>query len=158
MTDAFIPPSMTVTVSAVVRRGDALLLIRDSYGEFKDVWTFPSGFVDNGEQPDAAAIRETHEEAGIVCAIEGLISATTLVWRGAPMVYLVFLARYVSGEPQPDHAETRAAAFLDRAALDSLPVDGQNLFLARRILSGEIQVLAPHTDASWHPMYRTTYA
>ena len=89
------PPRMPVTVSAAVVRDDRVLFVRGTYGDFKGVWTLPAGFVDEGEQPDAAAIRETLEEAGVVCALEGLISATTLEWRGEPMLYLVFLARHI---------------------------------------------------------------
>lgn len=152
------PPRMPVTVSAAVRRDDKLLFVRDAYGDFKGVWTFPSGFVDEGEQPDAAAIRETQEETGVLCEIEGLVSAVTMTWRGAPLLYLVFLARYVSGEPTPDGRETEAAAFLGLEALETLPLDGQNAFLARRILAGAAQVLIPHTDAAWFPDYLTTYA
>jgi len=153
------PPRMPVTVSAAVHRDDRVLFVRGTYGDFKGVWTLPAGFVDEGEQPDAAAIRETLEEAGVVCAIEGLISAVTLEWRGEAMLYLVFLARYVSGEPTPDGDETEAAAFL---SLDDLatagPVDGQNAFLARRILTGQSQLLLPYEDATWFKDYRTTYA
>jgi 8-oxo-dGTP pyrophosphatase MutT (NUDIX family) len=52
-----------------VRMGDAatgglqplFLIIRDSY----DNWGFPKGHVENGEQPEAAAIREVSEETGL---------------------------------------------------------------------------------------------
>jgi 8-oxo-dGTP pyrophosphatase MutT (NUDIX family) len=37
------------------------LLIRDSYKN----WGFPKGHVETGEQPEAAAIREVHEETGL---------------------------------------------------------------------------------------------
>jgi ADP-ribose pyrophosphatase YjhB (NUDIX family) len=144
-------------VSAAVRRSDQILFVRDTYGDFKGVWTFPAGFVDEGEQPDAAAIRETREEAGIVCAIAGLIGVTTIVWRDAPMLYLIFLAHYVSGEPQPDGQETDAAAFFGVEALDQDGFDGQNAFVARRILNGEARLLLPHENPAWNSMYRITY-
>ena len=152
------PPRMPVTVSAAVRRDDHILFVRGTYGDFKGVWTFPAGFVDEGEQPDAAAVRETLEEAGVVCAIEGLVSVVTLDWRGEAMLYLVFLARYVSGEPTPDGDETEAAAFVGLDGLDPALFDGQNAFLARRILTGQAQVLLPYEDNSWFRDYRTTYA
>lgn len=52
-----------------MRMGDAatgglqplFLVIRDSY----DNWGFPKGHVENGEQPEAAAIREVSEETGL---------------------------------------------------------------------------------------------
>jgi ADP-ribose pyrophosphatase YjhB (NUDIX family) len=146
-----------VTVSAAVRRDNDLLFVRETYGDFKGLWTFPAGFVDAGEQPDVAAIRETYEEAGVVCAIEGLVSVVTILWRGAPMLYLIFLARYVSGEPTPDGRETDAAAFWGLDALDALPFDGQNAFVARRILTGESKVLLPHENQDWFADHRTTY-
>lgn len=155
---ASFPPTMPVTVSAAVRQENKLLFVRGTYGDFKGIWTFPAGFVDSGEQPDTAAIRETLEEAGIVCELEGLISVTTLVWYGGPMLYLVFLARHVSGEPRPDGRETDAAAFWGLETLSTLPVDGQNAFLARRILSGETKLLLPTDSRQWHEVYRTTFA
>ena len=37
------------------------LLIRDSYKN----WGFPKGHIENGEQPEAAALREVREETGL---------------------------------------------------------------------------------------------
>lgn len=39
-----------------------VLMVKAGY---KDHWTFPSGIVDPGESPKAAAIRETFEEVGL---------------------------------------------------------------------------------------------
>ena len=159
MTDAF-PPRMPVVVSAPVRRDDELLFIRYAYGPWKGQWTFPSGFVDPGEQPDATAIRETLEETGVVAQIEGLLSVMTMLWEGEPMLYLVFLARYLSGDPQPDGTEVDGAAFYGRPALDSpeFRFDGQNAYLARSILDGTAHVLLPRESQQWHDTYRTTFA
>ncbi len=149
--------NMPITVSAAVRRENKLLFVKDAYGEFKGLWTFPAGYVDEGEQPDVAAVRETREEAGVICEVEGLVSVVTITWRDKPMLYLVFLARYVSGEPQPDQNETEAADFLGLDEIASLPFDSQNAFLAQRILTNEIKVLSPYQDPGWHSMYRSTF-
>jgi len=158
MTDSF-PPKMPVVVSAAVRRGDTLAYIRYAYGPWKGQWTFPSGFVDEGEHPDATAVRETLEETGIVAEIEGLLCVMTMVWDDKPMLYLVFLARYLSGEPVPDGTEVDGAAFwgLDALDNDDMRFDGQNAWLARRILSGEAHVMLPYESRQWHDTYRTTY-
>ena len=58
----------------------------------------------------------------------------------------LLFVRDVSGEPTPDGQETEAAAFLGLAALDELPFDGQNAFLARRILTSQAKVLLPHDN------------
>ena len=151
---------MPVVVSAAVRRGDELLFIRYAYGAWKGQWTFPLGFVDQGEQPDATAVRETLEETGIVAQIEGLVSVMTMVWEDDPMLYLVFLARYLSGEPQPDGTEVDGAAFYGLPALDSpeFRFDGQNAYLARSLLDGKAHVLPARESQQWHDTYRTTYA
>jgi ADP-ribose pyrophosphatase YjhB (NUDIX family) len=154
------PPKMPVVVSAAVRRGDELAFIRYAYGPWKGQWALPSGFVDEGEQPDVTAVRETLEECGIVAEIEGLVSVMTMVWDGTPMLYLVFTARYISGEPVPDGKEVDGAAFFGRDVLDGgeLTFDGQNAWLARRILDGEARVMLPRDSREWHDTYRTTFA
>lgn len=48
--------------------GERMLLIRLSYGG--DRWSFPGGGVGRSETPEAAARRETKEEAG--CELDGL--------------------------------------------------------------------------------------
>lgn len=51
------------------------LLIRDSYKN----WGFPKGHIEDGEQPEAAAIREVHEETGLAdLSIRGQID--TIDW------------------------------------------------------------------------------
>ncbi len=155
----FSAPRIPVTVGAAVRRDDTILFVRGTYGDFKNVWTLPSGFVDPGEMPEIAAAREVLEEGGIVCAVEGVINLTTIIWRDAPMLYLVFLANYISGEPTPDRIETDGALFL---SLDDLNgdrvIDGQNAFLARLVLTGQAKVLLPTESRRWNDMYRTSWA
>jgi 8-oxo-dGTP pyrophosphatase MutT (NUDIX family) len=51
------------------------LLIRDSYKN----WGFPKGHVEAGERPEAAAVREVHEETGLAdLSIRGQID--TIDW------------------------------------------------------------------------------
>jgi 8-oxo-dGTP pyrophosphatase MutT (NUDIX family) len=52
------------------------LLIRDSYRN----WGFPKGHLENGEQPEAAAIREVGEETGLKdLSLRGLVDV--IDWR-----------------------------------------------------------------------------
>ena len=58
----------TVLVSAVAlidRDGRVLLAQRPAGKEMAGLWEFPGGKVEPGETPEAALIRELHEELGI---------------------------------------------------------------------------------------------
>src|SRR3712207_9354919 len=47
--------------------------IEPGYGK----WTFPGGFVERGEAAEAAAERETLEEAGVQIAVTGIVGLYT---------------------------------------------------------------------------------
>ena len=49
-------------VAAVIRRGDQIFASQRGYGDYKDWWEFPGGKIEAGETPEAALVREIHEE------------------------------------------------------------------------------------------------
>lgn len=67
MSDAYPRPALTVDV-ALFRYRDGwleLLLIERARDPFEGHWALPGGFVDAGESPDVAAMRELKEETGV---------------------------------------------------------------------------------------------
>ena len=154
------PPRMAVVAAALVQRGDEICFVRYAYGDWQGQWVFPAGYVDQGEQPDDAAVREAREEACIECKITGLATITTMHYRNEPMLYLVFLADYVSGKLKPDGREIDKAAFFSREAFleSGLPFEAQNRWLAERIWSGEQAIWQPLPSQHWHSTYLMTYA
>lgn len=97
-------PLWLAGVTAVVLRGKEVLLIRRSdNGALAPV----SGILEPGEEPAVGAMREVHEETGIVAEVESLAWVHVLdpiqYANGDRAQYLdlVFRCRYVSGEPQP---------------------------------------------------------
>lgn len=68
-------PGKMTSACLAVRSGDKVLMVKAGY---KDHWTFPSGIVDDKESPKQAALRETHEETGLIfdetkCELLGVI-------------------------------------------------------------------------------------
>jgi NAD+ diphosphatase len=51
-------------VKCVITRGDEVLLVRHTYGD-RRAWELPGGSIKRGEEPVAAARRETQEELGL---------------------------------------------------------------------------------------------
>jgi 8-oxo-dGTP pyrophosphatase MutT (NUDIX family) len=87
-------------------------------------WTPITGIIDPGEQPAATAIREAKEEADVEIRIEKLaavdITRPVVYGNGDQAQYLdlIFLARYISGEPAPADGENVDVAWFE---LDALP-------------------------------------
>jgi 8-oxo-dGTP diphosphatase len=125
-------------VGAVVRRGDEVLLVRQSPGHsLAGQWTIPWGRVEAGESPMAAAVREVREEGGVEAAVEGLLGVQELPPPQAGGVALVYLCKHVSGEASPD-AETDAACYYRAAAFAALvePKEPWSDWLVQRIFAG----------------------
>jgi 8-oxo-dGTP diphosphatase len=68
-----------LAADAAVRRGESVLLIQRKYPPMQGSWALPGGFVDQGEDPIHAAVRELEEETGL----QG-IEPTLLMVMGDP--------------------------------------------------------------------------
>jgi 8-oxo-dGTP pyrophosphatase MutT (NUDIX family) len=113
-------------VTAVVFRDDKVLLGRRSDN---GALTPVTGIVDPGEEPADAAVRETLEEAGVVCRAERLawvhqIPRVTYE-NGDQSDYLdlTFRCAWVSGDPYPADGEMSEVGWYDLDALPDLGAD-----------------------------------
>jgi ADP-ribose pyrophosphatase YjhB (NUDIX family) len=108
----------------VVFRGGELLLVqeRDS-----GCWSLPGGWVDVGEMPSEAVVREVLEESGYRTRAARLLALHDRDRRGYPphlwhIWKAFFLCELVGGAQQPLGLETTAAGFFGRAELHELPL------------------------------------
>ena len=107
-----------VAAGVLVEHEGRVLLVRRRLNPRQGLWTFPAGFVDFGEDPAEAAVRECREETGLQVEITGLLDviAGREHEHGADIV-IVYCARRVGGQ-------VRAADDVDRVdffAPDELP-------------------------------------
>jgi 8-oxo-dGTP diphosphatase len=62
-----------LTVDAVIRYEEKIVLVRRKNNPFKDMFALPGGFVDIGETVEHAVIREAKEETGLDIEIVDLV-------------------------------------------------------------------------------------
>jgi ADP-ribose pyrophosphatase YjhB (NUDIX family) len=92
-----------LTVSVLVKRGDALLFIREQEGG-REFFSEPVGHVEKRESPSDAAAREAVEETGVAVSINRLYGVYLVTHDSGELsdsIRLVYLADYRSGELRP---------------------------------------------------------
>jgi ADP-ribose pyrophosphatase YjhB (NUDIX family) len=114
------PATPKIDVRAAVISENKILLVK----ERGDGWTLPGGWVDPGESPSEAAVRETKEESGYDVSAVRLIAIYDRDRQGHPPcpfhVYkLIFLCKLVGGSARTS-LETDGVSFFDQDELPAL--------------------------------------
>ena len=77
-----------VAVAVILADARGILLQQRAMEPRKGLWTFPSGYVDQGEQIERAAEREIREELGLSVALTHLLGVYSE--PGNPVVLIVY--------------------------------------------------------------------
>lgn len=96
------------SVTAVCIKNGKVLLARHTYGAGKGRLIIPGGYVENGEFPQEAVVREFMEETNIVIKPKKIIGIRFNLkdW------YIAFSADYISGNAKSDHNENSEVLWL----------------------------------------------
>lgn len=84
-----------VAAGVLAERRGKLLLVRRNHEPHVGEWSFPSGYIDAGEQLEAGAIRETKEETGLDVRIDRLLGAWSTA--GERVIFIAYAARVTGG-------------------------------------------------------------
>ena len=87
----------SVGVGCVVTRAGQLLLVQQRRGSQPGAWAPPGGHLDFGESPDACAVRETLEEAGVPVTGVAFLAITNDLFEDADRHYVTVWKKQPDG-------------------------------------------------------------
>jgi 8-oxo-dGTP diphosphatase len=119
-----------LAADAAVRRGDSILLIKRKFPPMQGAWALPGGFVDRGENPLDAAVRELLEETGLHGENPKLVSVMGDADRD-PRKHIVSVVYEIEVD-----SEQQPIAGDDAADAKFWPID--------TILGGDLQMAGDH--------------
>lgn len=103
-----------------VRESRILLALRENTGYADGMWNVPSGKVEDGEDPLAAAVREAREEVA-VDVHEARLATVVHVRRATEPARVGFFFEALSWRGEPVNAEPHKCGGLRWAGPDGLP-------------------------------------
>ena len=132
------------SAAGVCIKDGKVLLARHTYGAGKGLLIIPGGYLENGESPEQAVVREFREEVNIAVEVRGLIGMrfNTRDW------YAVFRVDYVDGTAQSDGDENSEVLWVDTAeALEREDVPYLTKALVKIALEGGGMVSLPYESS-----------
>ena len=132
------PRTDPAVIMLVVDEDERCLLGRSVAWPEKRVSTL-AGFVEPGETPEHAVVREVFEEVGIV--VDSCRYAGSQPWPFPSSLMLGYYATAAHATPRPDGDEVVAAQWFSRAELEKAVADGEivppgGVSIARRLVEG----------------------
>lgn len=132
---------MLLTVDMVIHTEDSILMIKRKNQPFADHWALPGGFIDPGETPVQAAIRELQEETGMTVTKAQPVGVFKTPGRDPRMKNTWSYAFKLS---VPDHASVRAgddasaATWIPFSKIKSLPLAFDHKDIISKALGSQI--------------------
>lgn len=109
-----------VAAGVLVEQEGKVLLVQRAVDPKQGWWCIPSGFVEYGESPEEAAIRECKEETGLDVHLTGLLDVYRYEsdFRGSGIL-IIYQAEVTGGELRPGDDASEACFF----GPDQLPLE-----------------------------------
>ena len=112
--------SCDLGVAALVSLDNKILVVQEAQGSFKGKWGLPKGFVDPGELPRDAALRELKEECGLEGRVVGLNSMREKLLDGHPAIFIVYDIEVSPQQTAVPCSEISEAKYFDKSELTNL--------------------------------------
>lgn len=129
-----------VAVAVFITHDESVLLVRRAVDPERGKWALPAGYVDYGEDPREAAMREVEEETGLKIRLIGLadVLASEVPGVGASIVIL-YLGEIVGGTPAA-HDDVDRVAFFAKGQLPEVAFQSTQQLIDRWINGQRLSV------------------
>lgn len=111
-------------VAAIIRDGDRIFATQRGYGEFKDMWEFPGGKIEPGEDREHALRREIQEELDTRISVGPLFDIVEYDYPDFHISLYCYLCSIISGGlVLKEHESARWLSSEDLFSVNWLPAD-----------------------------------
>jgi 8-oxo-dGTP diphosphatase len=122
---------LDIALAVVLRGDDVLVAKRAADAHLPGSWEFPGGKVEDGEEPDQAALRELKEETGLIATSAEPLLVFVHDYPDRRLRFHAFLVRDASGDVRIDSG--RDWAWVAAASLESLAMPDANRSILRAL-------------------------
>ena len=112
-----------VVAGSVIKKDGKYLLVQEKQPKAYGLWNLPAGYVDKGEEVEAAAVREAKEESGYDVKLDGLIGLYHETTK-EPVKH-IFRAHIVGGELRAQEDEILDVKWLTYDEVKTLNSEGK---------------------------------
>lgn len=122
-------------VAAIIREGDRIFATQRGYGEFKDMWEFPGGKVEPGEDRIHALKREIREELDTEVDVDSFLCTVDYDYPDFSITLHFYMCSVVSGTlVLKEHEAARWLSASELRSVGWLPADMEVIDRLERIL------------------------
>lgn len=127
-----------VAAATFIVQGDQVLLVKRGIEPEMGRWALPAGYVDYGEDPALAAIRETAEETGLQVEIVGL-EEVMLTHAVHAVILIVYRAIPIGGQLQAGD-DAQEVGWFSQSELPDIAFESTQRVLGRWMAASSPQV------------------
>ncbi|MBF0126255.1 MAG: NUDIX hydrolase [Magnetococcales bacterium] len=119
--------------------GARILLVRLAYKDHRwSKWSFPGGYVDQGETLEQALKREVVEEIGLQLFTCERVEAVPMLQSECPNIGFIYLCEEWTGEPAIKSREILETAWVDELSFRRMDQEGQLAYPQMRHQTGSL--------------------